>query len=290
MRVSPGRRVFKVVNFLIMLSLCSSIILPFLHILAVSLSDHTAILNREVGLFPKGFYLGAYREIIQSATFLRSFVNSVLVTIAYTVAAITVCVMAAYPLSRTFYGKAVVNYYFVVTMYFSGGLIPIYLLVSRFLGMFNTYLALIVPSLVSVFYIIIIRSQIEQIPASLTEAAVIDGAGQGQVLLHVVIPCLRPTLAAVCMFFMVSKWNYWFDVLIYTSTRKLWSLQYYLRSVVFTKEMSRGLEDTFAVSTALTAENFTMAAIIIIALPVIGIYPFIQKYFVKGIFAGSVKG
>lgn len=179
-------------------------------------------------------------------------------------------------------------------MYFNGGLIPTYIWVARYLKMYNTYYALILPGLVSVFYIIVIRTQIEQIPASLTEAAIIDGANQFQVLFKVVIPAIKPTIAAICMFLVLGKWNSWFDVLVYIREKDKWMLQYYLREVVFTASLSKDLQDMAQVkldsAIYVSPENFKMAAIILVALPVLCVYPFVQKYFVKGVLVGSVKG
>lgn len=290
MKVSGGRRVFQIINFFIMFSICAVVIMPFMHILAVSVSDSNAIRNMEVGIFPKGFYTRAYKEIIVSRIFLRSLINSIGITIVYTLAAVIICVMASFAFSRKFFGKTVINYYFVITMYFSGGLIPTYLLISKYLNMYNTVWPLILPGLVSVFYIIVMRSQIEQIPASLTEAAIIDGASQFRVLFDIIIPSIMPTLAAICMFLVLGKWNSWFDVLVYVRDKNLWTLQYYLRSVVFTKELMKETEQAVHVSTVITDENYKMAAIILVAIPVVSVYPFVQKYFVKGILAGSVKG
>ena len=290
MKVSAGRRAFQIINFFIMFSFCAAIVVPFLHIFAVSVSDSNAILKMEVGIIPKGFYTNAYQETIESGVFLRSLINSVVLTVVYALAAVIVCVMASYAFSRKFLGKTVINYYFVITMYFSGGLIPTYLLISKYLNMYNTFWPLLLPGLVSVFYIIVMRTQIEQIPASLTEAAIIDGASQFRVLFDIIIPSIMPTLAAICMFFILGKWNSWFDVMVYTRDKKLWTLQYYLRSVVFSKELMRETDKTVQVSTVVTAENYRMAAIILVALPVVCVYPFVQKYFVKGILAGSVKG
>ena len=290
MKVSAGRRAFQIINFFIMFSFCAAIVVPFLHIFAVSVSDSNAILKMEVGIIPKGFYTNAYQETIESGVFLRSLINSVVLTVVYALAAVIVCVMASYAFSRKFLGKTVINYYFVITMYFSGGLIPTYLLISKYLNMYNTFWPLLLPGLVSVFYIIVMRTQIEQIPASLTEAAIIDGASQFRVLFDIIIPSIMPTLAAICMFLVLGKWNSWFDVLVYVRDKNLWTLQYYLRSVVFSKELMRETDKTVQVSTVVTAENYRMAAIILVALPVVCVYPFVQKYFVKGILAGSVKG
>ena len=294
MKVSVERRIFEVVNLLIMLGLCAVIVLPFMHIIAVSLSNAQAITRMEVGLIPKGFYLNAYEKMVANNVFLKAFVNTIFITLIYTSLAILICVMSAYAFSRKFYGKRFFNYYFIITMYFNGGLIPTYIWVAKYLKMYNTFLVLIIPGLVSIFYIIVVRTQIEQIPISLTEAAIIDGANQFQVLFKIIIPTIKPTIAAICMFMILGKWNGWFDVLVYIRDKDKWMLQYYLREVVFTASMSKDLQDMAAVkldeAINISPDNLKMAAIMLVALPVLCVYPFVQKYFVKGMLAGSVKG
>ncbi len=291
MKVSIGRRVFEGVNFLIMLGLCAAIILPFIHIFAVSVSSSQAITSMKVGFIPIGFYTKAYEDIIANKVFIRTFVNTIFITIIYSFLSVLICIMASYAFSRKFYGKKVINYFFIITMYFNGGLIPTYIIISKYLKMYNTFPVLIIPWLVSVFYMIVMRTQIEQIPASLTEAAIIDGANQFQVLFKIIIPTVKPTIAAISMFLILGKWNGWFDVLVYIRDKDKWTLQYYLREIVFMQELARDSDALVKVDqTVVTAENYKMAAILLVALPVLSVYPFVQKYFVKGMLAGSVKG
>ena len=177
-------------------------------------------------------------------------------------------------------------------MYFSGGLIPSYLLITKYLKLYNTYWALLIPGLVNVFYIIVIRSQIEAIPPSLSEAAIVDGANEFQVLINVIIPSVSATIAAIGMFLALSMWNMWFPVMIYTNKESLWTLQYFLRAVIFDKFLTAentAVTNLFMDATDITPQNFQMAAIVLVALPIVSIYPFVQKYFVKGILVGSVK-
>jgi putative aldouronate transport system permease protein len=295
MKRSNGRVVFGFVNGFLLVLFCLLVILPFMHIISVSVSDKDAITKMSVGIFPKGFNLGAYKEIITEQVFLRALLNTVFLTVVVTVLGIIVDIMASYCFSRKFFGKKVITYLFIFTMYFTGGLIPLYLLVTRYLHLFNSYFALILPGLVNVWYIIIVRTQIEAIPDSLTEAARIDGAKDYQILFSIIIPAISSTIAAIGMFIALAAWNQWFNVMIFTDKRQYWTLQYYLRCVVFDKTVSQsGGQAARATAAAaglqtLTAENFQMAAIVLVALPIIMIYPFMQKYFVSGILTGSVK-
>lgn len=273
-----------------LLFIAAMIILPFMNIISLSLSDRDAILSREVFLFPKGINFGAYKIIIKNPLFLRSLANTVGLTIIGTFLAILMTLMVAYSLTKDFLGKKFVTYFFVITMYFSGGLIPTYLVVTKYLNLRNSYLALILPALINVFYIIVMRSQIENIPSSIVDAAYIDGAGEFRSLFAIVIPLITPTIAAISMFFALAKWNSWFPVMVYTDTKDKWTLQYYLRIVVFSNLLK--VEDVTFVpeERQIPEENFRMAAIILVALPIVSIYPFVQKYFVKGIISGAVKG
>lgn len=294
MKRSRGSAIFGWFNNFILVFFCLLIILPFMHIISISVSDKDAIMKMSVSIFPKGFNLGAYKEIISEKVFLRALANTVVLTVIVTFVGILVDIMAAYCFSRKFFGKKVITYLFIFTMYFTGGLIPLYLVVTRYLHLFNNYLALILPGLVNVWYIIIIRTQIEAIPESLTEAAKIDGARDHQVLFKIIIPSITSTIAAIGMFIALAAWNQWFNVMIFTDKQKYWTLQYYLRCVVIDKTVSQSGQAARATAAAaglqtLTAENFQMAAIVLVALPIVAIYPFMQKYFVNGILTGSVK-
>lgn len=292
MKISKGKLTFDLFNYLFLTLFCLTIILPFMYIISVSLSSKDAIESMSVGLIPKGIDLRAYQSIIQQKLFTRSMVNTVFLTTVSTIVGVLVNIMAAYSLSKKFYGKKVVSYIFVVSMYFSGGLIPTYMLVAKYLGLYNSYWALFLPGIVNVFYMIVMRTQIEAIPPSLTEAALIDGANESQILFRIILPSVTATIAAISMFIALASWNMWFNVMIYTNKRELWTLQYYLRSVIFDKVISQQLGDESLLansSSELTPQNFQNAAIILVALPVIMVYPFIQKYFVKGMMVGSVK-
>ena len=291
MKKSRQEIAFQVTDVIIMILVLLTIVLPFMHIFSVSVSSDESVTALSVGLLPKGFNVAAYKEILGQSVFLRSFANTVLVTIVTTAGSIFINFMAAYAFSKEFFAKRVITYFFVFTMYFGGGLIPTFILMTNWLHLTNNYLAFILPSLVNVFYIIIMRSQIESIPPSLGEAAVIDGATEFQVMTKIILPTMTATIAAICMFVALGMWNMWYPVMLYSNRREYWSLQYFLRIVVFEKSMDYQTEGLAGISEAETfnPQNYQMAAIILVALPVVAIYPFIQKYFVKGILVGSVK-
>lgn len=286
---SKGEKVFQVINILIMLFVLSVIIIPVLHICSISVSESEAVNLGLVTIFPKGFNAIAYERVINDPIFLRSLINTIGITVLGTIFSLVIIVMLAYAWLKEFFGKKLVTYYLVATMYFSGGLIPTYLLITKYLGMKNSYFALILPALVNVFYTIVIKSQIEAMPSSLMEAAIIDGANEFQVVFRIVIPVILPTIAAVSMFIALGKWNMWFPVMIYTNKKELWTLQYFLRTVIFDKFLvaSELLTDE---GDLVPPKNYQMASIVLVALPIVCIYPFVQKYFVKGILTGAIKG
>lgn len=287
MKTNILEKTFDIFNFILLVLISATIIVPVLHIISVSISNKEAVVSLSVSILPKGWNFAVYKEIISSTKYLRSLGNSVFLTAVFVVISLTINTMIAYSMSKELRFKKFVTYFFVLTMYFSGGLIPTYLLVTKFLNWYNTYWALFVPSIINVFYVIVIRSQIEAIPSSLSEAAVVDGAKEYDVLFKIIIPSIRPTMAAVGMFLALNMWNSWFPVLIYTSKEKLWTIQYYLRAIVFTKSFK--FEPEMMGSLHIHPMNYQMAAIVLVSLPVVAIYPFVQKHFVKGLLVGSVK-
>lgn len=292
-KTSTGEKVFQYFDILIMILIIVSIILPFMNIFSLSVSDRIAVAQGKVGIFPVGFNFDAYLKILENSTFLRSLINTVGITVFGTALSILIITMMAYAMSKKyFFGKKFVTHYMIITMYFSGGLIPSYLLITNVLHLQNTYLAYILPATVNIFYVIVIRSQIEAVPGELFDSASIDGANEMRILFNIVLPVIVPTIAAISMFLALGKWNMWYSVLLYATDKKLWSLQYYLRMIVFSSLLEAATQ-TIGESVearVIPAENMRMASIILVALPIVAIYPFIQKYFVKGILAGSVKG
>jgi putative aldouronate transport system permease protein len=296
MKRTIPEKFFQVFNIILLTLILMTILFPVLHITALSVSNQDAILSRRVTVYPIGFQTDAYKDVMGNSLFARSMLNTVGITAVGTTLAILVSVLTAYGLTKNFVGKKVITYLFVITMYFSGGLIPTYIVYTSVFHLRNNFLVLILPSLVSMFYIIVVRSQIENMPSSVFEAAYLDGAREYQTVFYVVVPMIAPTIAAVSMFFALGFWNSWFNVMVYTDKNTMWTLQYFLRVVVFSKFIS---QYNNSLSSAVMAaadrisipeENFRMAAIVLTAAPIVAIYPFLQKYFVRGIISGAVKG
>ena len=282
---TAGSRIFDVFNYVFLGLIGVVMVFPIAFVVVGSFSA-----TGMIGGF-NSFSLDAYKDIIGNRLFASSVYNTVFTTVVGTVLAVTVTLLVAYALTKDFVGKKFITYYFVLTMYFGGGLIPTYLVVSNLLHMRNTYSVLIFPSLVSMFYIIVMRSQIEAMPKTVFEAAHIDGANEFQTVFRVVLPMIMPTIAAISMFFALNFWNSWFNVMVYTNKDEYWTLQYFLRAVVLERMISQystkmmvGMREV-----EIPEENFRMAAIVLTAGPIVLIYPFVQKYFVKGIITGAVK-
>ena len=263
--------------------------LPFLHVVAKSLSEDTYVIANKVYLWPAGFTLGAYEKIFADASILRSLYISVMVTVVYTVIGMIITICAAYPLSRRqLKGRTVFTFLFIFTMYFHGGIIPDYMLMNN-LGMLDTIWSLILPVSFSAFNLLIMKSSImSSIPASLEESARIDGAGHFRILFNIVLPLCKPILATLSLYYAVWRWNAYGDALFYikhnTDLRPLQLKLYYL---VIQASESFQLE---AVNVQLSNPEVLKASVVVFAtLPIVCVYPFIQKYFVKGSMLGAVK-
>jgi putative aldouronate transport system permease protein len=274
--------------FVLMASLAC--LLPFVHVVAKSLSDDAYVIAQKVFLVPQGFTLEAYGKIFADASILRSLYVSVLVTVLFTILGMIVTICAAYPLSRPqLKGRAVLTFLCVFTLLFSGGIIPDYMLINS-LGMLDTIWSLVLPLSFSAFNLLILRSSIaSNIPVSLEESARIDGAGHFRILFSVVLPLSKPILATLSLFYAVGRWNTYQDALFYIKYNiDLRPLQLKLYYLVIQASESFQLEAT---TVQLSNPEVLKASVVVFAtLPIVCVYPFIQKYFVQGVMLGSVKG
>ena len=264
---------------------------PFIYVLCVSFMSYEEYLAEPLRIIPKAPTLNAYKEIWGYNLIHSGYRVTVFVTVFGTVLSVFLLVISAYPLSKpSLKGRGLFMSMILFTMFFNGGMIPNYLLV-RGLGIYNSVWALILPGCISAFYLILMKNFIRTaIPASLEEAAKIDGANEIRILFSVIVPLLKPVIATMIIFCAVNYWNNYFSAMLYVSDRKLWPLILVLRELV--------VENTDAVSPVsvmLTAEarshpfTLKMAAVIIVIMPILAVYPFMQKYFIKGINLGAVK-
>ncbi|CAM3502051.1 MULTISPECIES: carbohydrate ABC transporter permease [Paenibacillus] len=273
--------------FLIAASLAC--LLPFVHVVAKSLSEDAYVIANKVFLWPAGFTLDAYGKVFADQSILRSLYISVIITVLFTVIGMIVTICAAYPLSRKqLKGRSFFTFIFMFTMFFGGGIIPEYMLINS-LGMLDSIWSLILPMSFSAFNLLILRTSItSNIPASLEESARMDGAGHFRILLSIVLPLSKPILATLSLFYAVGRWNAYQDALFYIKHNvDLRPLQLKLYYLVVQASESFQLEMT---QVSLSNPEVLKAACVVFAtLPIICVYPFIQKYFVQGVMLGAIK-
>ena len=263
---------------------------PFLYIVAVSFSESRAVYRGEVFIFPKGFTLSGYREVFRQNGLWTAYGNTLFYTFFGTLANIVSTCIAAYPLSRKqFFARRFLNFFIAFTMYFSGGLIPTYLLINS-LGLYNTRLVLIIPALLSTYNVMVCRSAYAAIPDELPESAYIDGANEWQVFHRIAVRLITPTIAVLTLFYAVSHWNNYMGPLLYLSDRKLIPIQVLLRRVLIQASNELMGAQVSTADKAVVALSIRYVTIVVATLPILAIYPFVQKYFVKGVMLGAVKG
>jgi putative aldouronate transport system permease protein len=267
------------------------VLYPLLFIVSASFSDPALVLNGEVILLPKQITLEAYRNVFQNEQIWNGYGNTILYTAVGTIINLIMTTLAAYPLSRPdLPGRGIFMVIITLTMFFSGGLIPSYLLVKN-LGMVDTMWALVIPGAIATYNLIVMRTYFQSnIPWEIQEAAHMDGCSNWKLLTHVILPLSKPIMAVMVLFYAVGHWNSFFNALIYIRSKDLYPLQLVLREVLMVSQAdvvdsSVGLE-----SKILLAESIKYVVIIISSLPVLLMYPFVQKHFVKGVMIGSLKG
>lgn len=291
MRISVGEKVFYTVNY-ILLSLAGLIcLLPLLNLAAISLSGKDAVMSGFVTFWPKEATLESYTILFEGTPIMRAFTNNLTITAVGVVFSMIFTVFAAYPLSRSwFYGRRYFTLGIVFTMLFNGGLIPTYLVIKQ-LGLVDSYGALWLPALVSTFNMLIMRSFFESIPEELVEAARIDGAGEWRVLLRVMLPLSLPMIATIALFYGVHYWNAFFNVLIYMNSPDKYNLTVLIQQMIKSQAVLQDLNTMNQDEVNnITPEGIKAAGIMIMVIPMLIVYPLLQKYFVKGVMIGAIKG
>lgn len=296
-KTSTSRKVFMVINVLVLTLLALSCVLPFVNLLAISFSEKTAVSANAVKLLPIGFNTAAYEFILSSNQFLTALGISVKRTVLGVVINMILVVLTAYPLSKSrqeFRSRQFFSWFFVITMLFEGGLIPTYMIV-RYTGLIDTIWALVLPGALPVFNMLVVMNYMRSLPKEISEAASIDGANHMQILVRIILPVCLPTLATVTLFSFVAHWNSWFDGMIYMNRAEHYPLQSYLQTIVINPEAffrnQTNVSESLGRYLSLTNARTTNAAQLFLAtIPIMLIYPFLQKYFTSGMTMGSVKG
>ena len=272
---------------LVLIFIC---LVPMLNVLARSLSDTRYLIRNEVLLWPKGLNLDAYRTVLGNDRYIHSLWYTALLTVGCTVLSLFMTVICAYPLTYDqLKGRKFLNGFILFTMYFSAGMIPHYVMLSN-MGMLETVWVLVIPSCLSVYNMIIMRSSFYSVPESLREAAEIDGAGPIRILVQVYLPLSKPVLATLALFYAVGRWNGFSDALLYIKkTRELYPIQLYLYNILQNASSGEAAaQEGFAMPGL--SETLKMASVMFATVPILLVYPWLQRYFVSGVTIGAVKG
>ena len=280
---------FDIMVYVVIALVCAIMIYPFLNVIAVSLTSYSEYLKNPMMIFPAKLDLAAFKYVLTNNQVHVSYINTIIVTIAGTVIGIALLILTAYPLSkshlkgRTFFMNVV-----VFTMMFNGGLIPTYNLIKS-IKLLDTLWALILPSALTAFNLILMKNFFESLPESLEEAAKIDGANDWYILFKIIIPLSKPIIATLVMFLAVAYWNNYFNAIMYIRDRSLWTLQLVLREIVLS-DSAQSLEQGNEGAENIVPVTIKYASLLVVMLPILVVYPFVQKYFVHGVMVGAVKG
>ncbi len=289
MKDSRGYRVFQVANGVILIGVVFVTLYPFLNIIAQSFSGESFIRAGEVNLIPQGFNITTYQLVMGDAMFWRNYGNTVLYTVVATAIAMVLTTTYAYVISkRNIRGRGLLIGIAVFTMFFNGGLIPNYVLISS-LGLTNSLWAIVLPNAISVFNLLVMKAFFENLPAELEEAAQIDGLSTYGILLRIVLPLSKAVIATMVLFYAVTFWNSWFQAFLYLNQQELFPVTIYLRNLIAGASTASSLGSGSG-DLAQVASNIKAVTMVLTVLPILCVYPFIQRYFVSGVMLGSVKG
>lgn len=292
-KTSTADKIFNGVVYAVMILLAFMCFYPFYYVFIYSISDPT-LAQQGVTLLPKGFSLINYQKVIQLDGIAQSFMISLARTVFGTAITVVACSFFAYLVTQNLYARKVIYRFVIFTMYFNAGLIPMYL-TYRMYHLTNTFWVYIVPSAISAYYIVLLKTFIEGIPESLAESAKLDGAGVITVFFKIIFPLSKPILATITVFAAIAQWNNWFDNYIYVQNDALKTMQLmlydYLNQASQLSQMSTSsLQHGAAAATQVTAQGVRMTITMVVTIPILLVYPFMQRYFAKGIMLGAVKG
>ncbi|WP_042166977.1 carbohydrate ABC transporter permease [Paenibacillus gorillae] len=291
-KATMGRKVFVISNYAILIGAALICLLPIINILAISFSSSSAVGSGRVQFWPVEFTLKSYAFVLEKPEFMTSFIIAVKRVLAGVPINMLLTILIAYPLSKEkqqFSWRGVYVWFFVITMLFSGGLIPWYLTIKA-TGLIDSFWALIIPGAVPIFNVILLLNFFRSLPKEIEEAAFMDGATQWKVLWKIFVPLSAPAIATLVLFCIVTHWNSWFEGLILMNDPSHYPLQSYLQTVIVNRDMSLATSTDWK-ALALVSDRTTKAAQVFVAtVPVLCVYPFLQKYFTEGIVMGSVKG
>lgn len=287
---SMGDRIFDAIVYAILVVVFLIVFFPLMYVVSTSFASARELALNKFLIFPKHPTLEVYQYIFSTSTFLRSMIVTIVITVVGTLVNLVMTCLMAYPLSRkALPGRSVIMTAVTFTLVFSGGMIPMYLVVNS-LGLIDTYTSLILPGAISSFNLILVKNFFQEIPESLIDAAQIDGSSEMNTLARIVLPLSKPALATFTTFYAVGHWNQFMQPLLYLNDSKKWTIQILLRQIVLMSQSGVGDEDAMPPGFVLPVKSLKMACIVVSTLPIIAAYPFMQKYFDKGVMSGSIKG
>ena len=285
---TPLEQVLHVINYVVVSAVAFLCLYPMLHVLFASISDPMRLLShRGLMLYPQGFSLRGYEAVLRNPNILNGYINTFIYLFGGLAVSMLLTPLGAYALAcRDYPFRNVLVFLFVFTMYFSGGLVPNFLVIKE-LGLYDSRLAIILPTAVSTYNLIVMRTSFNSVPRALQESAYLDGANDFTILFRIYIPCSKATIAVIALFYAVTQWNSWFNAMIYLRDSTKWPLQLWLREILINSAAGGVADDADALY---LQELIRYAVIIVATAPILAIYPFVQKYFMKGVMLGSVKG
>ena len=287
MKPTKGYRAFQVINTIIMILVIFITLYPFVYLVAQSFSSDAAASAGKVTFYPIGFNVNTYKYILRDNQFFRYYGNTIFYTVVGTFISVACTALIAYPLSKPRLRlNKVITPLVVFTMYFAGGMIPNYIVITQWLGLQASMWSIILPNAISTFNLLVMKSFFAGLPEELEEAAAIDGMNTYQIFLKIIIPLSKPIIATMCLFYMVTMWNEWFTPMLYLDSKDKWPVALYVRQLV------EGANNTEIGSSDASSVQATLksATMVLTSIPIICVYPFVQKYFVQGMTIGAVKG
>lgn len=289
---SIPRRVFNVANILIMLFLGAIMFYPIWHVVCASFSNNNSLMAHQgLLLMPLDANLDTYFKVFENPMILKGYLNTIIIVVSGVVINMVLTSIAAYCLSqKNVYWSSLIMKLFTFTMYFSGGLIPTYLLITRTLGLGDSFLAIVLPTAISTYNLIIMRTSFASIPDSLIESAKLDGATHIQIMTRIVLPLSKAVLAVIALYYTVGHWNSWFPASIYLDTRSKYPLQLVLREILIENDTTSMMGDAQGADQYSIGETIKYAVIVVATIPILMVYPFLQRYFTKGVMIGAIKG
>ncbi len=288
MKASKGYRIFQCVNTVIMILVIFVTLYPFIYLVAQSFSSDAAVSAGKVTFFPIDFNLNTYKYILKDNQFFKYYFNTIVYTVISTFISVSFTALLAYPLSKPRLRlNKVITPMVVFTMYFAGGMIPNYIVITQWLGLRDSMWSIILPGAISTFNLLVMKSFFAGLPEELEEAASIDGMDTYRIFVKIILPLSKPIIATMCLFYMVSMWNEWFSPMMYLDSKDKWPIALYVRQLV---EGANNTEIGSSADASSVQATLKSATMVLTSLPIICIYPFVQKYFVQGMTIGAVKG